>query len=113
MANIIWNNLIQNDLVVACNALGAGQQSLSYLYVALGFALLLILIHTITTVYENFDEKTSETVSSELNLTGQPATVSSVVWRKRDKFTRLQKDIDERFNKSIMNQTYSFPRNED
>jgi hypothetical protein len=67
----------------------------------------------ITTVYENFDEKSSKTVSSELNLTGQPATVSSVVCMKRDKFTRLQKDIDERFNISIMNQTYSFPRNED
>jgi hypothetical protein len=65
----------------------------------------------ITTVYEKFDEKTSETVSSELRLNEQPQRMSSVVWKKRDRLARLHEDIEEKFNKSTMNQTYSFVRN--
>ena len=75
--------------------------------------MILLIVHMVTTYYENFDEKVSPPAPSECRLSDKPKRLTSVVWRKRDRMARLKEEIEQKFQNSSMNQSYAFPRNQD
>ena len=77
------------------------------------FLLVLLIVHMITTLYEKYEEGVSPKVSPSPQLSDRPNRLSSIVWRKRDRISALKQDIEAKFKKSTMNQTFAFPRKEE
>ena len=113
MATNIWNYFTSDLLYTYCRGIGAYSKVLNYAGVFAISLMILLIVHLVTTYYEKFDEKVSPPASSECQLSDKPKRLTSVVWRKRDRMARLKEEIEDKFKKSLMNQSYAFPRNQD
>lgn len=113
MANMLWNYLGQGELMIALKGLGAYSKVLTYASIGACFLLILLFVHIVTTLYEQYDQKWISKVSSDFQWTKKPTPPLPVLNPKRARFVRLQKDIEEKFQNSSMNKTYAFPRKED
>jgi hypothetical protein len=87
--------------------------AMNYASVGMCFMLILLFVHIVTTICEHRDQTTSKSVSSDCDLKDKKLLGVPPTNKNTRRMVNLKKDIEEKFAKSLMSKTYSFPRRSD
>lgn len=112
MATHISNNLLHSQVSVVAKAWHAYPLIFKYASACALFLLAFLVFHTLMSFYEAYEDD-QPTKQEEYSSERAPDRIPSIVWKKREKVMINHKLIEEKFNKSSMNQSYSFPRHGD
>jgi hypothetical protein len=85
---------------------------LAYAYTGMTLVLILLLIHIVTTLYEHYENSAQPKVAPCQQLSERAAKCKVISKTERD-FAKMRIQIEQKFAKSTMNKTFTFPRKDE
>lgn len=112
MANFFWTNNCDVPAHGAVWSMLWDSKSVSYISFGLLLVSILCLVHILTTFYEQGNSQPwAKSLDDDFWLVRKEKKLAeSVSINKREISARIKLDIEKKFNQSLMNKTYSFPR---